>query len=359
MGAQEKKPQQQKHAKILLAGGGIALVVLVYQLNAALLQQDIKRETPGDRQILLASFPKSGSHWARFLVARLADGRRGELNFAQAEALVPDLELGPNRQRFRNDRGLIYKSHQPYREHAIGAAEHRRFGGDPCGGLRVADPFQCLCPNCPGRWRRVLYVVRDGRSALCSYFHFQKALGNFPADGTFGEFLASGKSAYGYAWPRHVESYLDARERGLDVHVLRYEDLKRDPKPTLRALAAWLGVAEPSEARLEQLIEGASLETMKKVEARTGTPLFDALYPAARANGFRLVRDGAVDGFRKCDAVDWNATVPGFADAYARVYGRPPESRALARGLSRARALEAAVAEMVAGLETRLALLTG
>ena len=77
------------------------------------------------------------------------------------------------------------------------------------------------------------------------------------------------------------------------------------------------------------------------------------------ANCLKALIFTQVDGFRKCDDVDWNATVPGFADAYARVYGRPPESRALARGLSRARALEAAVAEAFAGFTARFALLGG
>ena len=327
-GTKQEKPKREPVSYAVVAifaflFAAIAAVVVVIdrrQFAAA-----VERETPVPSDVLLASFPKSGSHWARFLVAELLRGSgKAPLSFEAAEALIPDLELGPNRRRFAPPRTRaafwprVYKSHQPYLAHPVGTAEHQARGGRPCGALKNVESFQCLCPNCPARWRRIVYVVRDGRSALCSYYAFQRQLGNF--DGTYAEFLASDKSQYGYDWADHALSYANATA---DVFFLRYEALKDDPVATLRGLLVWLKGAAFSntvdDARLEAIVEASSLARMKAAEAATGTPLFDGLYPGARARGFQLVREGKVDGWRACDDADYAGAMPNWSDARSRL----------------------------------------
>ena len=82
-------------------------------------------ETPLTRtDVLLSSFPKSGSFWCRFLLAQVDNavtGAREPVDFASIERQVPDLELGQNRKKFATNphpnshRDLrLFKSHQPY-----------------------------------------------------------------------------------------------------------------------------------------------------------------------------------------------------------------------------------------------------
>ena len=327
-GTKQEKPKREPVSYAVVAifaalFAAIAAVVVV--LDRRQFAAAVERETPVPSDVLLASFPKSGSHWARFLVVELLRGSgKAPLSFEAAEALVPDLELGPNRRRFAPPRTRaafwprVYKSHQPYLAHPVGTAEHQARGGRPCGALKNVESFQCLCPNCPARWRRIVYVVRDGRSALCSYYAFQRQLGNF--DGTYAEFLASDKSHYGYDWAAHALSYANATA---DVFFLRYEALKDDPVATLRDLLVWLKGAAFSntvdDARLEAVVEASSLARMKAAEAATGTPLFDGLYPGARARGFQLVREGKVDGWRACDDADYAGAMPHWSDARSRL----------------------------------------
>ena len=156
-GTKQEKPKREPVSYAVVAifaalFAAIAAVVVVIdrrQFAAA-----VERETPVPSDVLLASFPKSGSHWARFLVAELLRGSgKAPLSFEAAEALVPDLELGPNRRRFAPPRTRVafwprvYKSHQPYLAHAVGTAEHQARGGRPCGALKNVESFQCLCPR--------------------------------------------------------------------------------------------------------------------------------------------------------------------------------------------------------------------
>ena len=132
--------QQQQHASTTqhrlglaaLEAAFAALIALGISAERRIDVGEVARETPRPDDVLLASFPKSGSHWARFLILRLLDENLDALTFAEAERRMPDLELGPARQAFnRGPRGRVFKSHQPWRVGAIGTAEHRSVGGEP------------------------------------------------------------------------------------------------------------------------------------------------------------------------------------------------------------------------------------
>ena len=315
----QPNPTQQRLGLAALVAAFAALIALGIRAERRIDVAEVARETPRPDDVLLASFPKSGSHWARFLILRLLDEKLDALTFAEAERRMPDLELGPARQAFnRGPRGRVFKSHQPWRAGAIGTAEHRSVGGEPCAAeLKNMDWSQCLCPNCPERWRRIIYMVRDPRATLSSFYKFQTQLGNVANTSSYADFLRMDESRYGFDWPRHVESYLDAADA--DVFFLKYEDLHSQPEATLSELATWLGTTVTQE-RLADVIRMSDRKAMQRAEAATGTPLFDQLYPDARRNGFRLVREGSTTAWRdECEEVDFDALLPGWREAMGRL----------------------------------------
>ena len=142
------------------------------------------------------------------------------VRFDTFEQLIPDIELGENRHpsQFPShpsslDNTRLFKSHQPYLPNSVvlGASENKGGRRTNCREIvgEGMEFFQCLCPNCPARFRRAVLIVRDGWAALCSYYKFQLGLENF--EGTFGEFIRNpSKSHYGYDWSRWNKSWLDS-----------------------------------------------------------------------------------------------------------------------------------------------------
>ena len=165
----QPNPTHQRLGLAALVAAFAALIALGIRAERRIDLAEVARETPRPDDVLLASFPKSGSHWARFLILRLLDENLDALTFAEAERRMPDLELGPARQAF--NRGppavrhrRVFKSHQPWRVGAIGTAEHRPVGGEPVP-LKIWTG-RSASADCP-QWRRIIYMV-ETRATLCS-----------------------------------------------------------------------------------------------------------------------------------------------------------------------------------------------
>ena len=71
--------------------GSLAAVGVALAVSARDAPRQIALETPGPSDVLLASFPKSGNNWARFLVGHLlllGPGGAGGLDFHSIEVVV-------------------------------------------------------------------------------------------------------------------------------------------------------------------------------------------------------------------------------------------------------------------------------
>jgi len=296
----------------------VSIVVILAALVANYLiiePMEIAAARPRPEDIFIVSYPKSGSTFVRLLLGHLAlngrqTGREGarQLDLQTIEDLVPDLEYGPNRRaytqppvssKYINMPVRLFKSHQ-----AFGFAYK-----PPCDksiGSSNVEGFQCACPNCPLHMKRIVYVVRDGRDTLCSYFHFQKKLGEFAGQGAgeFTEFLEKdlNEALYpGVRWLEHTRAYWEQSRNASsdqDIYLVRYEDL-RDPRTALDAatkLASWAGLPSDLESVIDAL-ERSGFQKMRKLEEANGLKLFDRHYTGREAD-FRLTRKGVVGGWR-------------------------------------------------------------
>ena len=153
--------------------------------------------SPRRDDVWVVSYPKSGSTWVRHLITNIQRQSEFEKSvqsaskrkvrsknstltigtasppqaatFDEVDRFIPFLEdksLGPVRLQFLNKSlPRIFKSHQPYN------CDPR-----PCNYfLGNQAKWQCECPNCAARFKRVIYIVRDGKSVL---FRFQSIFGN-------------------------------------------------------------------------------------------------------------------------------------------------------------------------------------
>jgi len=120
----------------------------------------------------------------------------------------------------------------------------------------------------PRQWlpdgARYLYVERDVRDVLLSYYHFYGAYLGF--EGTFDDFYArfmAGRVQYG-SWFDHVAGWR-SYAGDPDVHLVRYEDLLKDRRQSIERIIEFLGWKR-AEASIDRVFEESSFDAMKRRE---------------------------------------------------------------------------------------------
>jgi hypothetical protein len=114
-------------------------------------------------------------------------------------------------------------------------------------------------------FRRVVYLVRDGRAATFSNWQFQRDEGKHNL--TFAEYLHSPR--WPSTWSDHVTGWVAAPEVEL---VIRYEDIVKDPCAQLKAICETIGWQVDGE-RISRIVENSSRDRMKSMEQSAGVRL--------------------------------------------------------------------------------------
>lgn len=197
-------------------------------------RQDLFRED----DIWLASYPRSGSHFVRFILVSaryfLQHGKfPGDLSGMKT---IPDVHGG--RLEFAEGPQRILKTHFPF------------------------DP----------RYRRVILLIRDPRDIIISYFHYSKGLPHLFSVSVperlklpqFVDLFLRGK-----VWPgdirEHSESYSKC-SKDVACTCIRYEALLADPQREYRRLLEAAGVNFPDD-RLGALVEHTSFANMRRLHS--------------------------------------------------------------------------------------------
>ena len=110
-------------------------------------------------------------------------------------------------------------------------------------------------------YRKVIYLVRDGRDAMASYFAMQKALGKRI---TLENMIVEGKGIVPCKWYEHSRKWI---ENPFDAEIIqiKYEDLLNEPKQEIKKICSFLGL-DRSDVLIEKCIEGNSFKSMQKKE---------------------------------------------------------------------------------------------
>ena len=231
---------------------------LLHRLDRAARWRDLPADPRAD-DLYLVEFPKSGVTWLSFLIANtnllLAGDRDRLVTFFNLNDFVADIEVSrhlspipPSTLGFR-----VIKSHATFTRH----------------------------------YAKVIYLVRDPRNVMASYWHFVTSLGYFRGS---IEAMVDDRRFGIAAWRNHVAAWLDHAEPSQAVMVLRYEDLLGDAAGALKRVYHLLG-RDLSDETTTLAIERSGIERMRDEEA-----LFNASHPALK--NFDFVRKGAAQGSR-------------------------------------------------------------
>jgi hypothetical protein len=237
----------------------------------------------GDRKVTwIASYPRSGNTWVRFLLANLLSEE--PVSGSAVDQLIPDLHRNPCWEQVASNQHIIVKTHLVF---ASNIPWYDRTGG-------------------------FIYIVRNPLDVIASNWHYlcmgaSGTMRKWPADkleifkSAYIDVFIRDKGDSGWfrngagTWPANVESWLRGANRFPSL-ILRYEDLLRDPHCETRRIAAILGL-HPSSTDIARAVEASSFDSMRKSEEveissqRAGT-FYDSKHRAAYGDGLRFVNRG-------------------------------------------------------------------
>jgi len=185
--------------------------------------------------VFIATYPRSGTTWMQMILYQLMS--KGDMSFEHIYEVIPFLEVS-----LRNGRILgqlksprIFKTHLPYRVLS-------RYAG------------------------RYIYLMRDGKDVLTSYYYFHKRYGHFHGD--FSEFFnrfLSGQVQYG-SWFKHVKEW-SLKSAEPNVLLIHYEDLVQSLEACIKRIADFCEISDLDQ-KYDVLAKRCSFEFMKKYEKK-------------------------------------------------------------------------------------------
>lgn len=241
----------------------------------------------------VTSYPKSGNTWIRLFAAAFGKGAEkgldrlvrfddiSEFDF-QSVCPIPVGKLTPDAEAMLRPAAMLVLS--------------RKIDGP----VLVKSHHACMDINGMHLWMpqwtgKVVNPIRDPRDVCCSatdHFGFDSYMdsaefmnrrdANIGGNGKLHHFLGT--------WDDHVGSWL--RNKNLDVHPIRYRDLKTDPVVEFTRILEFLDIADIPQDRVEFAVEAVDFDHMQEVEDEHG-------FPETSPHQDRFFRKGQVGGWEE------------------------------------------------------------
>ena len=193
--------------------------------------------------VWLASYPKSGNTWLRFVLYHLLYGPLDDSG--QLNRRIPDM--------------------------------HRKAPYDPPeSGPACAKTHLMLSPGHPmlNQSERAIYVMRNPRDVALSALNFRRMTGSLPDQAADADYLRAFIQAGGDpgwlqqrmgTWGQHVQSWTTTDR--FPVLTLRYEAIKASPAAEFARVVEFLGLDAGAE-QIEQAVAASSFESMRSLEVK-------------------------------------------------------------------------------------------
>lgn len=218
----------------------------------------------------LVGHPKSGNTWLAYML--------GILNQQDYENTVTLANIGEYVPVIHNADGDI--------------AKHGHLQ-DP----RIFRNEACLYPEL---YPKTIYLMRDPRAALLSYYHHcvhDTENHEWPISDFIDEMLTYGcikrLEPHLIRWDKQVIEWLDRRKQQA-VKVVKYEDLIKDRRQVLQELIDFIGI-NCDEALLSMAVQRGEFQNMRQEEKTHGAES----YKGEKGSKGYFVRKGKADGWKE------------------------------------------------------------
>ncbi|XP_033754209.1 sulfotransferase 1C2-like [Pecten maximus] len=188
-----------------------------------------------DDDIFLCAYMRSGTHWVWEITNMLTTGKLDYLTRPKESAMM--------------------EFHYP---EEFDEMPSRRI-------LNTHFPLRLLPTEVKEKKLKVIFVQRNPKDVTVSSYHFLQKGKLMPFKGTFEEFfmlfttLGLMVSWFDYT----LEAEKAIKDKELDIHLIYYEELKKNPVATIKRLSEFLGT-DCDDAYITKVAEMCSFKGMKK-----------------------------------------------------------------------------------------------
>jgi len=250
--------------------------------------------------VWLASFPKSGNTWFRSFLSALMYGQV-DINQLKSDGHFSTIPLYSNLHdidcRMLSSDEMFLQVPDSLRAYCENAQTLQFF--------KVHDAYRHNVAGIPifpkDVTHKVFYLVRNPLDVAASYANhlgttidnaikqMNNPNGSLVPLADVGHHHTTQLYQLMYDWSGHVQSWINQKE--LDVHLIRYEDMKKAPLETFSQAIASLG-CDFSEAQIQAAIDLTSFEKLKEQEKEKG------FRERAKVDG-TFFRKGQVGGWKE------------------------------------------------------------
>lgn len=202
------------------------------------------------------------------LLANLLANDKTEISLRNVGNYIPDLHNKPQVEFIRTPNSMFWQL--PYQF------------------VKTHDPYLPFY-----RDKRVIYIVRDGRAVINSYFYYINAQRQQPL--SVRELIDWNKAVPMGTWSEHVLNW--AAKPCAQKIILEYENLLTDTLGEMRRVLSWLAW-DVDETHLRHAVEASSFDNLRGLEEKHGW-----------FNETRTEQGKSVPFFRQGKNDDWENTL--------------------------------------------------
>jgi hypothetical protein len=115
------------------------------------------------------------------------------------------------------------------------------------------------------KYKKVIYIVRDGRDAMLSYFRMHENMGlESSMESYFSHEIEN--IFFGGHWSNHVQSWLNNPYKSSILYI-RYEDLKMRSNETMNQIAKFINAPNRTNSYYQYVYQATSFKKLRSQES--------------------------------------------------------------------------------------------